>query len=333
MTADRPTFTNPVWEGYFADPFILASPAGYIAVGTGGGEGGQSLVALLSDDLLTWSPLADALAPDHVPGEVLTPDDVPGEATHLWAPEIARIGGLYVMYYSAGIEDVGHQIRIATSPVPTGRYRDAGVVLTPDEPFAIDAHPFRDDDGQWYLFYAVDRLEEPRVGTAVVVDRLVSPDQLAGDARPVVTASGDWQLFRAGRPMYGGVHDWHTCEGPFVVRRQGRYWCLYSGGNWQESTYGVAAVWAEHPLGPWHEAPGGPGPNVIRSRPGVVHGPGHASVVTDTSGTDWLVYHAWDPDGTARRMCLDRIRWTPDGPVCDGPTTTPQPGPVTRRGS
>lgn len=319
---DGPPFTNPVWDGYFADPFVLAYPEGYVAVGTGGGERAQSLVGLHSVDLLTWSPL----------GAVLAPEDVPGGVTHLWAPEIARMDEQYVMYYSGGVEDVGHKLRIATSPVPTGPYRDGGAVLTPDEPFAIDAHPFRDDDGAWYLFYAVDRLEGPRVGTAVVVDRLVAPDRLAGDPRPVVTASADWQLFLAGRSMYGAVYDWHTCEGPFVVRREGRYWCLYSGGNWQESTYGVAAVWAEHPLGPWHEVTGTSGPTVIRTRPGVVHGPGHASVVTDAAGSDWLVYHAWDPDGTARRMCLDRIRWTPEGPVCDGPTTTPQPGPVTRSG-
>lgn len=313
------TYTNPVWPGYLADPFVLATPGGYVAVGTGPGEGAQSLVALASADLVRWEPL----------GDVLAPDDVPGEATHLWAPEIARMGGEYVLYYSAGVEDRGHALRVATSTSPSGPYRDAGVVLTPDEPFAIDAHPFRDDDGQWYLFYAVDRLEGERVGTAVVVDRLVGPGRLAGDPRPVVSATADWQLFLADRPMYGAVHDWHTCEGPFVVRRQGRYWCLYSGGNWEEAGYGVSAVWAQTPLGPWHEPDrAAAGPTVVRTVPGVVHGPGHASVVTDDAGADWLVYHAWDAAGTARRMCLDRLTWTAEGPVCQGPTTTPQPAPA-----
>jgi hypothetical protein len=43
-------------------------------------------------------------------------------------------------------------------------------------------------------------------------------------------------------------------------------------------------------------------------------------VTTTPGGTDVLVYHAWDPDGTARRMCLDVLRWTPAGPAVDGPS-------------
>ena len=314
------TYTNPVWPGYFADPFVTAAEGRYYAFGTGAGTAAQSLVGLVSADLVTWRDL----------GTVLAPDAVPGDATHLWAPEVARIGGEYVMYYSAGVADKGHRLRAATSPRPEGPYRDTGAQLAPDEPFAIDPHPFRDDDGARYLFYAVDRLDAERVGTAIVVDRMVAGDRLAGDPQPVVVPSADWQLFLAGRTMYDVVYDWHTCEGPFVVHRRGRYWCLYSGGNWQRPSYGVSVAWAPHPLGPWTETPGD-GPAVIRTRPGVAHGPGHASVVTDDAGTDWLVYHAWDPAGTARRMCLDRLDWTPAGPVCAGPSVTPRPAPVVTR--
>jgi len=128
------------------------------------------------------------------------------------------------------------------------------------------------------------------------------------------------------------VYDWHTCEGPFVVRRQERYWCLYSGGNWQQPSYGVSVASAPTPLGPWTEEPAD-GPQVIRTVPDRVHGPGHASVVTDDAGEDWLVYHAWDPAHSARRMCLDRLEWTPRGPVCAGPTTTSRPAPSTRQWS
>jgi beta-xylosidase len=313
------TYTNPVWPDYFADPFVMAAQGRYYAFGTGPGTASQSLVGLVSEDLVGWRDL----------GAVLAPDAVTGPATHLWAPEVARRGGGYVMYYSAGVEDRGHRLRAASSPRAEGPYRDTGAQLAPAEPFAIDPHPFQDADGTWYLFYAVDRLDSERVGTAIVVDRMISPDRLAGDPRPVIVPSADWQLFLAGRTMYDAVYDWHTCEGPFVVRRQGRYWCLYSGGNWQQPSYGVSAASAPHPLGPWTEPPGD-GPSVIRTRPGLAHGPGHASVVTDHAGVDWLVYHAWDPGGTARRMCLDRLDWTPEGPVCAGPSVTPQAAPTVR---
>jgi beta-xylosidase len=311
------TLTNPVWPGYFADPFILAAEGRYHAFGTGEGVQDQHLVGMVSRDLVTWQEQ----------GPVLDPGTAPGGSTHLWAPEVARIDGIYFLYYSAGVGDVGHRIRAATSQTPQGPYRDLGMDLTDDEPFAIDPHPFKDHDGNWFLFYAVDRLEATRVGTTIVVDRLLDPTHPAGAPQPVVAATADWQLYLPSRRMYGAVYDWHTCEGPFVVYRRGRYWCLYSGGNWQQSSYGVSVASAPGPLGPWTERPSEV-PLVLRTRPGVVHGPGHASVLTDRAGVDWLVYHAWDARGVARRMFMDRLDWSPTGPVCEGPSTTAQPAPT-----
>lgn len=314
-----PAYRNPLWDGYLADPFVLRTPGGFVAVGTGGGEDRQDLVGLASPDLVSWSPV----------GPVLDPATTPAGRTHHWAPEVLPVDDGYVLYYSAGVHDAGHHLRAATGPAATGPFRDVGVDLTPDEPFAIDPHPFRDDDGALYLFYCVDRLEGDRVGTVVVVDRMLSPTRPAGDPRPVVAATGDWQLYLAGRTMYGAVHDWYTCEGPFCVRRGGRYWCLYSGGNWQRETYGVAAVSAPTPLGPWSAEPAEL-PTVVRTAPDHAVGPGHASVVTDDVGQDWLVYHAWDPAGTARRMCIDPLDWTHAGPVCRGPSRGRAAGPVLR---
>jgi len=42
-------------------------------------------------------------------------------------------------------------------------------------------------------------------------------------------------------------------------------------------------------------------------------------VLAPDGATEMLVYHAWDADGTARRMHLDPLIWTTDGPRCDGP--------------
>jgi GH43 family beta-xylosidase len=125
--------------------------------------------------------------------------------------------------------------------------------------------------------------------------------------------------------MYGAVHDWHTLEGPFVRKRDGRYHLFYSGGNWQEPTYGVASAVADHPLGPYREPVTGPA--VLQTVPGAVLGPGHNSLVEGPDGEDWIVYHAWDPDRTARRMWIDRLRWGPAGPERSGPTRDPQPAP------
>jgi GH43 family beta-xylosidase len=122
--------------------------------------------------------------------------------------------------------------------------------------------------------------------------------------------------------MYGKVYDWHTLEGPFVRRRNGRYYCLYSGGSWEGPTYGVAYAVADHPLGPWLEQPDVP--PLLVTVPDQVVGPGHVSVTTGPTGGDVLVYHAWDAGLSARRMCIDPLAWTDDGPKLSGPTWTPQ---------
>lgn len=296
------THTNPVYPHYFADPFVLAYQGSYYAYGTGSSSNQRVFEVLHSSDLFHWTSLGGALEPLDL-----------DKAYDYWAPEVAYDRERFYMYYSVGIGDKEHKLRVATANHPQGPFWDVGVELSKDLPFAIDPHPFRDVDGQWYLFYARDFLEGERVGTALVVDRLRSMTQLEGNPRTVLRASADWQIFQRQRQMYGGLHDWHTLEGPFVVRRNERYYLFYSGGNWQNLSYGVSYAVADHPLGPWSE-PASEAPTVLRTIPGKLIGPGHNSVVVGPDGQDYLVYHAWDTAKTARRMCVDRLEWVGDEP-------------------
>jgi beta-xylosidase len=319
--ASSATFTNPVHDGYFADPFAMIHDGRYYVYGSTRNvqSTDRAFEVLRSDDLVHWTslgrplPVVDGLAPeDH------------------WAPEVVERDGTFYMYFSAGVEDRDHHLRVALSDRPEGPFRYDGRVLTPNERFAIDADPFRDDDGRWYLYYARDLLEGERVGTSLVVDRLVDMEHLAGDPVPVLAATADWQLFQRQRAMYGSVYDWYTLEGPCVVKRLGRYWCLYSGGAWTGAGYGVSYAVADSPLGPFIE-PETDGPALLRSRPGELEGPGHNSVAVGPDGNDYLVYHAWDRARTARRMCIDRLDWTGEGPQTPGPTAGPQPVPGSSR--
>jgi GH43 family beta-xylosidase len=310
------TYTNPVYSEYFADPFVLYHEGRYYAYATGpASPDGRRFPVLHSDDLVNWQPGGWALIP-------------PG-GDEFWAPEVAYHMGMFYLYYSAqGIEGRDHQLRVATSTNPLGPFEDSGHVLVPDEPFTIDPHPFRDVDGQWYLFYCKDflTLDAPyRVGTGIVVDKLVDMLTLEGKPRIAVRPHADWQLFLAQRPMYDNVYDWHTVEGAAVQRHNGKYYCFYSGGAWERENYGVAYVVADHPLGPYHTNDAEP---ILRSVPGKVIGPGHNSfTVSPDQSQTILVYHAWDNEMTARRLCIDRFRWDGDRPLVDGPTFTPQPAP------
>jgi arabinan endo-1,5-alpha-L-arabinosidase len=308
------TFRNPVRRGSFADPFVLAVDGGYVAYGTGRVVDGRAFEVLRSEDLVRWTPVGGALEP------------LAAEwATDYWAPEVAAADGRYFMYYSVGTGDRGHLLRVAVADAPEGPFADQGTVLTPDERFAIDPSPFRDDDGQWYLYFAHDVLDGDRVGTTVAVDRLADMTRLAGEPRTLLRASDDWQLFRRKREMYGRVYDWHTLEGPFVRKREGRYHLLYSGGSWEGEGYGLSYAVADAPTGPFREPVTGPA--VLRTVPGEAIGPGHACVAPGPDGADWLVYHAWDGARGAREMWIDRLRWGPDGPEHSGPTVGPQPCP------
>lgn len=343
-------YTNPVYPEYFADPFVWQAEGRYYAVGTGPSDGARRFPLLRSDDLVNWEPRGFALtslSPDH------------GDA--YWAPEVAYAEGLYYLYYSVGHGHKDHQLRVAVSASPSGPYEDTGKPVNDPAscPFAIDAHPFRDDDGQYYLFYCRDFLDcdgGVRPGTAIVVDRLVDMVRLAGEERVVARGRRDWQLYAANRPMYGGIYDWHTLEGPAVLKRHGRYYCFYSGGCFQNETYGVDYVESDSVMGPYTDSGSDAGPRVLRTVPDHVIGPGHNSFVSVLDGespqcglrrypplshsveecasaergiaahsvtSTFIAYHAWDPAMTARRLCIDKLLWTDNGPTA-GPTWTAQ---------
>ena len=311
--------SNPVWPGYFADPFVLRWHDVYYAYGTGEHavtvrEGApRAFEVLRSPDLANW---------ELVGGALIIP---PGASDFaFWAPEVAEKNGQFFMYYSRAPRDRDelHRVHVALANSPTGPFNELGPVLPEQEGFCIDAHPFRDPrDGKWYLLFAKDFFND-RTGTGIAVVEL-APDMRRPVTEPhtVLRPNHEWQVYERDRVLYGQRWSaWHTVEGPCVVMHDRRYYCFYSGGNWQTPNYGVSYAVADHPLGPWSHA-AETGPLVLRERPPDVLGPGHNSYVVAPDGyTELLVYHAWDAKRTKRRMCLDQLVWTENGPRCLGPT-------------
>ncbi len=315
MSDDR-TYTNPLFDEYMADPFVLKYNGEYYAYGTAV-VGTCAIPVLHSTDLVNWRRLGNALAPFDPAFDCY------------WAPEVAYENGTFFMYYSAGgREGEGHQVRVATAEHPTGPFRDNGTILAPDDPFTIDAHAFRDEDGQWYLFYCHDFLEGERPGTGIVVDRLIDMRSLAGEQSVAVRAHADWNLFKRQREWYGRIWDWYTIEGAFVRKHEGRYYCFYSGGAWKESNYGIGCAVADHPMGPYRINTSLAEPEVLRTVPGKVVGPGHCSITLAPDNLHpYMIYHAWNTQHTARLMRMDPLVWDSARPTCAGPTTEPQPAP------
>ena len=135
-----------------------------------------------------------------------------------WAPELARIGGRYAVFYSA----LPHRRRrswmclgVATAATPDGPWRDAGRPLRCSRYGSIDPHPVRDERGRLYLLFKEDgnQFERP---TPILAQRLREDGRkLLGRPR---------ELFRADRRWEGTV-----VEAPQVVRSRGWFHLLYAG--------------------------------------------------------------------------------------------------------
>ena len=308
------TFTNPVYPHSFPDPFVLKFRGEYFAYCTGDTPDGNVFQILRSPDLVHWQAVGSAMSP------------LDSRPPYYWAPEVNYDNGKFYLYYSAGNE-ILMAIRIAVADRPEGPFIDAGLRLTQEE-FAIDAHVFVDDDGTRYFFYATDFLEYAQIGTGTVVDRMLDPLTLEGHPRPVTRARYDWQVYDPARKEKGGVR-WYTVEGPTVLKRKGKYFEMFSGGNWQNKSYGVSFAvtddisreeeWAQY-------CDGDKIFPILRTIPDKVVGPGHNSVVRGPNNRElYCIYHRWTDAG--RVLSIDRMGFAGDRIFVAGPTTVTQIAP------
>lgn len=287
-------YKNPVFPHSFPDPYVLKHNGQYFAYCTGHWVDGRIFGVLRSVDLVSWEPLGSAM------------DPVDDPSPFYWAPEVTYSNGTFYLYYSLGNETRMH-MRVATSSRPDGEFVDSGHRLTTEE-FAIDGHVFLDDDGERYFFYATDFLEHTHIGTGIVVDRMLDWFTLAREPRPVVRARYDWQVYDPARKEKGGVR-WHTVEGPFVLKRKGTYFVMFSGGNWQNPSYGVSFAATDDISSPdeWDQfCDGAKVLPVLRTYPKVLIGPGHNSVVRGPNNRElFCVYHCWQEE--QRVLAVNRM--------------------------
>jgi GH43 family beta-xylosidase len=309
------TYLNPVYPRSFPDPFVIKYCGTYYAYSTGHASDGRIFEVLTSTDLVNWHPQGGAMEP-------LTT----GEPFY-WAPEVTYYNGKFYLYYSVGNETF-MTLRVAVSETPAHGFVDAGVELTTQQ-FAIDAHVFRDTDGSWWMFYATDFLEHSHIGTGTVVDRMIDMFTLAGDPRAVTRAKYDWQVYDPERKEKGGVR-WHTVEGPYVLKRKGTYYEMFSGGNWQNISYGVSFAVSSDLTDPseWQQySDGDKTLPLIRTIPGKVLGPGHNSVIHGPNNRElYCVYHLWQ--NGQRVLAIDRMDFAGGNRIfVSGPSFTPQRAP------
>jgi xylan 1,4-beta-xylosidase len=292
--AQPPTYTNPVIAGDHPDPSIVRVGAEYWATATTS-QWAPVFPLLRSTDLVNWT----------VEGAVFErpPDWSNGS---YWAPEIDHHDGRFFVYYTARRKQGPLCVAVATASRPNGPYTDHGPMVC-QEVGSIDAVAVTAEDGHRYLVWKEDG-NSRKLPTPLWAQRL-GPDgtTLAGEKHELLRNEAAWEG--------------HLIEGPFIVRRNGWFYMFYSAGACcgRKCDYRLGVARARTLLGTWERHPGNP----ILAGNEHWRCPGHGSIVTDPSGRDFLLYHAYHPEHfeyAGRQALLDEITWDgPDGwPAING---------------
>lgn len=272
---------NPVFSGWYADPELHLFAGRYYIYPTYSAlyEEQTFFEVWSSSDLTDWVN----------EGRVLDFADVPWSTNRAaWAPSVAERNGKYYMYFSAGD---GAGIGVAVADQPTGPFVDAlGHPLVKEYHHGaqpIDAHAYIDDDGRAYLYYGGWR-------HAVVVE-------LGED---MVSTIGE---FREITPE-------NYVEGPFMLKRNGEYYFMWSEGSWGDASYSVAYARSSSPLGPFLRQG-----KVLQSDPQVGNSAGHHSVLQIPGTDDWYIcYHRRPIDESARDhrvVCIEQLTFDIQGNI------------------
>lgn len=101
-------------------------------------------------------------------------------------------------------------------------------------------------------------------------------------------------------------------EGPFMLKHQGKYYFMWSEGDWTGPDYCVAYAMADSPFGPFKRVG-----KILEQDEEVATGAGHHSVIKGLKDDEWyIVYHRHplnETDGNARVVCIERMFFDDEG--------------------
>ncbi len=314
-------YTNPLLPTDFPDPSVIAgNQGGYYAYATHD-EFSPTLNNILvsySPDLIHWSAPKGALGETPVWAR---------QCQRFWCPQVVCVHGQYRLYYAAESDDKdGMHLALAISDTPEN-FTDIGVPLTGShgsDYAMIDPCFFADPKtGRHYLYY----------GSAHEPIRAI---ELAADGHTFIGVPTEvlWPL--------PGVRFETLREGAFMTYKPDfdRYFLWVSGDNtWAENGYAVSVFWSDNALTGFAPIPE---PHIVLKANKYWDSPGQVCVLLDAAGAEWLFYHAVDPndrfiagtDRFLRKMCMDKVLYTPDGWPCvagNAPSLGVRPGPQATR--
>jgi beta-xylosidase len=247
------------------------------------------LDAFSSSDLVHWTKHS----------QILDTSSVKWAWRAIWAPAIVNKSGRYFLFFGANDIQNDQQtggIGVAVSDQPGGPYKDLLGKPLVDKFYngaqPIDQFVFRDDDGQYYLIYGgwrhcnLARLKEDFTGLLPFADgttfKEITPDKYV--------------------------------EGPYMFKRNGKYYFMWSEGGWTGPDYCVAYAVADSPFGPFRRVG-----KILQQDTSIATGAGHHSIIKVPGKDQWyIVYHRrplTEKDGNSREVCIDRMEFDRNGQI------------------
>lgn len=288
-------YQNVILQGY-ADPDIIYHDGYYYMYVTSTGY-----LVYRSADLVSWECLGKSMP--ECSWDINT--------QYQWAPDVEYINGKFYMVVTYGEAGFG----IAVSDKPEGPF-----VCATEKPMlekTIDGNLFVDEDGRIYLYYTSWYNKRTYgIWGVELCDDCVTPK---------------WEterlLIKADKPWESSLNMGGVVEAPFMMKKDGIYYLVYSGSHYQ-ANYAVGYATSSSPLGTFTKSESSP----ILYRTNDVRGPGHCSVVDTPDGRLFMVYHVHASATSVhpRNVAIDPIRFVrlADGSYrieAYGPTTSKIP--------
>ncbi|KAI0459320.1 glycosyl hydrolase [Xylaria acuta] len=286
---------NPIIDGWYADPDTEFYDGKYWVFPTSSYpyEEQTYLDAFSSADLIHWEKHEN----------ILTIQDVKWANRAVWAPAPISRNGKYYIYFGANDIQEGEPeagviggIGVAVADKPEGPYVDAigkpliGEYYNGAQP--IDQDVFIDDDGQAYIFYG----GHSHCNMAKINDDMISIGQFDdGTSYKEITPEG-------------------YTEGTQMIKRNEKYYLMWSEGGWTGPDYSVSYAMSDSVLGPFTKVA-----KILQQDPEVAKGSGHNGVLHIPDTDIWyIIYHRRplsETDGNHRVLAYDRMYFNEDGTI------------------
>lgn len=282
------TSGNPVFQGWYADPEGIVYGDTYWIYPTWSDlyEKQTFFDCFSSKDLVNWTKHAS----------VLDTSAVKWAHKAMWAPSVISKNNKYYFFFGANDVHEGEVggIGVAVSDRPEGPYKDLlgkpliNEIVNGAQP--IDQFVFRDEDNRYYMYYGgwghcnIVQLNDDFTGLVPFED---------GETYKEITPQG-------------------YVEGPFMFKKNGKYYFMWSEGGWGGPDYSAAYAIADSPFGPFKRIA-----KILQQDPSVGTSAGHHSVIHAPGSEDYyIVYHRRPLNDTARdhrATCIDKMTFDKDG--------------------